>query len=175
MEKTEEKADKTAHNTEEIKDARLVYEVSYLLLPTLDAGRVAAEVAGLKSAIESAGGELISDENPVLIDLAYQMVKVVGTTRHKCDTGHFGWMKFDMEQGDVLAVKKVLDASDTIVRYLLIKTARENTLLTGKMNLKSEEKKASEMTEESLEEVVVDAEPAAAEEMDKSIDELVIA
>jgi ribosomal protein S6 len=160
---------------EEKGDVGTVYEVSYLLLPSLANEQVPAKATALKDMLTSAGGAIISDENPVLIDLAYQMTKVVGTTRHKVDSGYFGWAKFEMVKDEnskgIEVVKKALDANPEIVRYLIIKTVRENTLLEGKMKLRKEEKMRKDEELENVGGELV----KNPEEIDKSIDELVIA
>lgn len=156
-------------------DILTVYEVSYLLLPSLALEQVPLEVTSIKEVISSRGGAVISDEDPILIDLAYPMTKVVQTLRHKATTGYFGWIKFEMTSGGIEAVKKALDANDKILRYLIIKTVRENTLLLGKMKLEKEEKSRREDEEGEIvtDEVAKDVAPE--EEIDKSIDDLVIA
>ena len=172
----EEKVKKITSQSEEITDAKLVYEVSYILLPTLNTSEAEEQVAHIKKAIETTKGTMISDENPILIDLAYSMTKVVGVTRHKCLNGYFGWMKFEMPKGIVEGVKKSLDNNDTVLRYLIIKTVKENTLLTGKMTLKKDDKHHEDVAPVESENVGTLEDPAATpEEMDKSIDELVIA
>ncbi len=162
---------------EEIKQEKegsvAIYEASYLFLPSLAQEQVPAKVASLKEMITSAGGALISDEDPILIDLAYGMVKVISTVRHKAKTGYFGWIKFEISTEGIGKIKKALDANDDILRYLIIRTVRENTLLNGKMKLQKEEKSRRE-DEAAAEGAEVEKE-AAPEEIDKSIDELVIA
>ena len=102
------------------------------------------------------------------------MVKVVGTDRHKASSGYFGWIKFEMTTEDVEKVKKALDADPTTLRYLIIKTVRENTLLNGKMKLQKEEKVMRD--DDNLEDAPADVvKETAPEEVDKSIDELVVA
>src|SRR6188768_2259202 len=93
-------------NIKEEGDTLAVYEVSYLLLPSLAIEQVPAKATSLKDMVTSVGGAIIADENPVLIDLAYPMTKVVGTTRHKCNAGYFGWAKFEMSKEGIEAVKK---------------------------------------------------------------------
>lgn len=162
-------------NLEAKGDMGTVYEVSYLLLPSLAEEQVPAKATALQDVLTSAGGAIISDENPILIDLAYSMTKVVGTTRHKVNSGYFGWVKFEMPKTEgvagIEAVKKSLDANPEITRYLIIKTVRENTLLEGKMKLRKEEKRR----DEELENVSPELVKADSEEIDKSIDDLVIA
>lgn len=163
--------------TDTTQEAGTIYEVSYLFLPTLGENEAAAELVSLKSAI-SASGAIIADEGPILIDLAYPIVKVVQTIRHKISSAYFGWVKFEMASGEVAKIKNYLDNQASVARYLVIKTVRENTLLAGKMTLKREEKMKQD--QENIEEAVADATPTPAEEssseeIDKSIDDLVIA
>ncbi|MEQ1561188.1 MAG: 30S ribosomal protein S6 [Nitrospira sp.] len=166
--------------TQEKGDTLAVYEVSYLLLPSLAMEQVPAKATDIKDMLTSAGGTVISLETPVSLDLAYPMTKVVGTTRHKCTSAYFGWVKFEMSREGIEVVKKALDANVDILRYIIIKTVRENTLLNGKMMLKKEEAKRSddsyetEGVVEDVSEVEADKE-VAPEELDKSIDDLVIA
>ncbi len=150
-----------------------VYEVSYILLPSLALEQVPTKASGLKAVLTGVGGAVISDEDPILIDLAYPMTKVVGVERHKATTGYFGWIKFELPKEGMEAVKKAFDGDAQIIRYLIVKTVKENTLLNGKMSIQKEERvrKEDELSEVS-EEVAKESSP---EEVDKSIDDLVIA
>ncbi len=160
-------------------DTSKVYELSYIFVPTISDDRALVEEKVLADFFTQNGGDMISSEHPVLIDLTYPMLKVIHTHREKCFKGHFGWMKFEIETEAIAAVKKLLDAHESVVRYLLVKTVRENTLLTGKMTLVKEERTRKSpqavVEEEIVAEVEVDVAPVNPEELDKSIDELVIA
>ena len=163
-------------NIKEKEDKMTVYEVSYLLLPSLAPEQVPGKASSLKETLTSLGGAVISDEDPVLIDLAYPMTKVVLTVRHKETKGYFGWVKFEMTSEAVAGVKKAFDEHPEILRYLIIKTVRENTLLNGKMKLQREDiKKQGDSYDSSVDAVVPEAEAVVPEEIDKSIDDLVIA
>lgn len=155
-------------------DALTVYEVSYLLLPSLGESQVPGKAEALKQTLTSLGGAVISQENPILIDLAYPMTKVVQTVRHKANSGYFGWIKFEMTPAGIAGVKKSLDEDAEVLRYLIIKTVRENTLLEGKMKLRKEENKREVFDEETALDVEIPKE-VVPEELDKSIDDLVIA
>ncbi len=150
-----------------------VYEMSYLLLPSLASEQVPAKATELKDMVTSAGGAVISFEEPILIDLAYPMLKVTLTSRQKVDSGYFGWIKFEIGSENVEIIKKNLDTNADVVRYLIVKTVRENTLLGGKMNIQKEERMKKE--EDALVEVSEEVKDTSIEEMDKSIDDLVIA
>ena len=161
---------------EEKGDKLTVYEVSYLLLPSLAETQVPGKATALKEMLTSLGGEIISDENPVLVDLAYPMTKVVATVRYKETHGYFGWIKFELNSSSTEAVKKAFDNNTEILRYIIIKTVRENTLLNGKMKLQKEEKskREEEVLGEATEGVDIEKEVVVPEEIDKSIDDLVI-
>jgi hypothetical protein len=98
-------------------------------------------------------------------------VKAIGPARHRYDTAHFGWVKFEASPESTEEIKKALDGNEKVLRYLLIKTARENTLYGAK--ILAEEKKDGEKPAEGSKEAKVAA-PASQEEIDKSIDKLVI-
>ena len=154
------------------KEGGNIYEVSYLLLPSLADEQISAKSAALKEMIQSAGGTIISGEDAVLIDLAYSMTKVIGTTRHKANSGYFGWVKFGIEADAISKVKKAFDGDDDVLRFLVVKTVKENTLLHGKMMFKKEDKTKKE--EEIVDEVSSEPKEAIPEDLDKSIDDLVI-
>ncbi len=161
-------------------DEVLIYEISYLLLPNIAATETSSKAQDLKSEMQSLGAQIISDENPVLIDLAYAMVKTVGATRHKVTTGYFGWVKLEVKRDSeavISKIKRFLDENNDIVRYLIVKTVRENTLLNGKMMLQKEKKEVGEVrdSEDSVEPESEKPVGDSAEEIDKSIDNLVIA
>ena len=53
------------------KDARLVYEIGYHLVPTLSEESVSDEVAPLRSALEKADATIVGEREPVRVALAY--------------------------------------------------------------------------------------------------------
>lgn len=166
MEKENKKSSKSANKT----DSSKVYELGYILVASLPDEKIADEVVSLKDMLAKNGSDIISHEDPMLIDLAYPMVKVVSTQRQKYSRGYFGWIKFETEPEALAEIKKSLDLSSTVLRYLIVKTVRENTLLNGKMILRKEEREEV-LPEEVIDDVVVDS----GEVLDKSIDDLVIA
>jgi ribosomal protein S6 len=158
--------------TKNTGDLATVYEVSYLLLPSLALEQVSSALDFLVQKVKELDGEVISSENPILIDLAYPMTKILQTTRHKCQTGYFGWIKFELQDG-IGEIKKLLDSNNDILRYLIVKTVRENTLLNGKMLFKGGDgEKKEEVFSVTLPELTLPE--STPEEIDKSIDDLVI-
>lgn len=154
-----------------------IYELSYILLPSLAESEISSSVDSLKRNISELDGAFVSSEDPVLIDLAYSMVKVTPTSRAKVDSGYFGWMKFELSVSEVEKIKIKLDETAEVVRYLLIKTVRENTLLNGKMKFHKEERKKDEelpLIENGAVELPEEVKESSSEDLDKSIDDLVI-
>src|SRR5665647_2556155 len=92
-----------------------VYELGYLLVPTISPEDVPALFGNLKELVSSLGGVAISDEMPKMIPLAYSMVKVVANVRNKFNTAYFGWNKFIMETDAVLELKKKLDLDPNFI------------------------------------------------------------
>ncbi|MEI7709689.1 MAG: 30S ribosomal protein S6 [bacterium] len=145
-----------------------VYEVGYLLVPSIKEEDVAINYGNIKDVVASFGGEVISDEMPKMINLAYTMEKVTSNVRSKYKTAYFGWTKFTMAADQVVELKKKLDLDPNFVRFLIIKTIRENTIAAKRFVRSETYKKAKPASSEN--EVVA---PINKEEIDKEIDALV--
>jgi len=129
----------------------------------------------IKDLLESNGAAFISEEFPKLRHLSYTMTKVVGAKHLKFDTAYFGWMKFEMAPESVLAIKKVLDLNDNIVRFIIIKTVRENTLAVAKAPVyHTEEKPIPGIDDKDEKKEPAVKTPISEAELDKTIDALVV-
>jgi ribosomal protein S6 len=152
---------------ETAKTAGTVYEVGFHIVPTVSPENLPKEVDAIKAVLGGVGATVISEEFPKLRSLAYQMVKAIGPVRHRFDTAYFGWIKFRAMPETAAEVKKAMDGNEKVLRYILIKTVEENTLYGPK--ILGEEKKAAMKGDEAP-----TAAPASQEEIDKSIDKLVV-
>lgn len=161
------------NNTEGSEDSR-VYEVGYLLVPTISEESVPGMYTNLKDLVTSYGGTIISDDMPRMIPLAYSMTKVVANVRSKFNTAYFGWIKFSMEADKVLEFKKKLDLSGDIIRFLILKTVKENTIAAKRfIGRDSVHRRAPGVGGANKEGQVVEAVPINKEEIDKEIDAMV--
>ena len=147
-----------------------VYELGYLLVPNIPEENVPVIFGNLKELVSSLGGNHISDEMPKMIPLAYSMVKVVANVRSKFNTAYFGWIKFTMDSDKVLELKKKLDFDPNFIRFLILKTVKENTIaakrfVRGDFAHRKPKAKAGEEGEAAA--------PINKEEIDKEIDALV--
>ena len=113
----------------ELETELRVYEVGYLLLPFIQEADLATQTALIKEQIAKAGGAVFSDEDPRLITLAYPMFKMVSNKKTKFENAYFGWVKFDGDPKTVAEIKKSIEALENVLRFTIIKTIRENTLI----------------------------------------------
>ncbi len=147
-----------------------IYEVSYLIVPTITEEKVTDEVTAIRGVIEGAGATIITEEFPQSIPLAYTMERTIETKKHKFNEGYFGWIKFELPVASLSNITKALDTRPTIIRNLVIKTVRESTLYTPKVA-----GVAAKAADVASEVAAPDTEKKmAGNEIDKSIDALVI-
>lgn len=109
-----------------------IYEVGYHLIPTLAEEAVPAEAEKVKAIIAAEAGEVISEANPELKNLAYPVSKTVRAIKSNYAKAYFGWVKFSATPEAILKIKVVLDASDTVLRHLIVGTVKESTLMADK-------------------------------------------
>ncbi len=157
-------------DTNSKEDIVKVYEIGYLLISSIPEEKVLDTVTHLKEILSKKGAKMIADEAATLRPLAYTMTKKIGTQNHRFDEGYFGWVKFELETGEIEGIKKAFESHPSMLRTLLITTVKENTYL-GKKDItpliKSEEIVAGEK------DATIPPAQASLEEMDKSIDEMV--
>ena len=153
------------------RDGFQVYELGYHIVSTIAEENLSKEVEILKAIILKDGGSLISEGEPKLINLAYSMDKSVADIKKKFNTAYFGWIKFETSQSLMPEIKKAVDQNPNILRYLLIKTVRENTMFVPKLNVRSGEKEPTKVKKS----IKTDETKATSlEELDKTIEELVV-
>ena len=139
-----------------------VYELGFILLPTLTEAEVSSAKGDIRAVIQK-HGEIVSEGETHFIDLAYEMVKKVKSRNAKFDQGYFTWIKFTAEGTLVNPIGKLVDAHEAILRTLVVKTVADDALT----NLF-----VPEEVEEKIEEVEVEIE---AEEVIPEVDAEVIA
>ena len=105
-----------------------VYELGYLLMPTVDEGNLSNERDALVALITKFKGIVISEGQPQLIDLAYDMSKIINNKKHTYSQAYFGWIKFDITPNVLETLTDTIETHETILRSIMIKTVRENTL-----------------------------------------------
>ena len=154
---------------EDNKKDKIVYELGYLLVPTLDSEEAPTVFGDLKELLSSFEGDHISNEMPKMISLAYPMLKVVSNVRNKFDTAYFGWIKFFMDSGKVSELKNKVDLDPNILRFLILKTVQGNTIASKRFSGRDSAYRKPSYKKNEKKEVV----PINKEEVDKEIDAMV--
>lgn len=124
------------------------YELGYILVPTTPETEVASAVEALTATITGQGGTVVAEGAPEFIDLAYTMEKNVASKKFKWSQGYFGWIKFDTAPETLETLKKAFDGNQTLIRYILIKTTAENTIVFKKP--KVEAKREAFLSDEEM-------------------------
>jgi len=159
------KATITKNNEEKI------YEIGYHLISSIAEEQVPAEVEKIKAALTKEKAVIILEEAPKLRPLAYSIKKAFGGSYKVFDKAYFGFIKFELpEGGDIQVIDSSLKANESVLRYLVIKTVRENTMYSPKITVFSDKESKAKITAVKAEKI---EKPASIEEIDKSIDELV--
>ncbi len=146
-----------------------VYEIGYLMVPSIPEENLGGEVTKFKDSLSDIGAVFISDEYPKMMELAYEMTRSISNKKQRFSYGYFGWVKFETSTSNIKNIKEFLDKNETLIRYLMIKTVRENTMSPKKVYGKNDSLKRRHVskTEES-------STPVNEEVIDKEIDALVV-
>ena len=145
-----------------------IYEAGYHLMPTVSAAEIANLVVKIRSIIEEKGGEIISEEMPKLRAIAYKISANTNSKKQEFDKTCFGWIKFETANSSVNDIKKTLEGVAEIMRFILIKTARESTLFQPKFQRVKRDIAGSDTLE------VPKIKNVTEEEIDKGIEQLVL-
>ena len=170
--------------TESISEDRAsVYEISYLIAPSIPEEKVPAEADAVKKIIGDAGSSVIAEEAPHRMRLAYEMRrKTVSGSYDKYNEAYFGWIKFEVGSSAIESIKKAIEIVPSVLRMLVITTVHENTYLGKRAMAVAAEIGGRKAVAAPVERVRLtdkpsaaakDAVPASVEEMDKSIDAMV--
>jgi ribosomal protein S6 len=145
-----------------------VYEIGFQIVPSVPEDKLGAQFASLKEIIEKNGGSFISEETPKLKPLAYSMRKEIAGKYQKYNTAYFGSVKFEVIPEGALKIAEAFKTNASILRYLLIKTVRENTMTVPRIPFyrKTEAPKFDSKKDEKP----VEKTPVSEVELDKAID-----
>ncbi|MEK7175971.1 MAG: 30S ribosomal protein S6 [Patescibacteria group bacterium] len=117
-----------------------IYEVGYLILPSIAENELAGVVDKIKEIIAREGGVEVDGEAPFKQHLAYTMSKTVGASRYVVSDAYFGWLKFELDSSKTTVIKSRLEKLNELLRFLLIKAPRETTFTFAKAKARMAEK-----------------------------------
>ena len=151
-----------------------IYELGYHLVPTIAEENIQAASKAVRGMVERISKEIIAEENPVFIDLAYTIVKTVDHKNKRFDNAYFGWIKFEGEPAGIAELEEGLKKDENVLRYMIVKTLREDTFIAKTFTAvksKNHEKESAVVAKSATEE---EGEVASEEEaLDKTDEELV--
>ncbi|MBI3634524.1 MAG: 30S ribosomal protein S6 [Candidatus Yonathbacteria bacterium] len=161
-----------------------VYELGYHLVPSLSAKQIPVTAKAVRAKIEQVSGKIIAEGLPVFIDLAYQIVKTIDHKNKRFDNAYFGFIKFEGTPSEIAKLEAELKGDENILRYILVKTLREDTFISKKIS-SSKTKEPLTFNEENLvkETETIDGKKGRIEErreeveggdLDKVIEDLVV-
>lgn len=147
------------------KEKSTVYELGFLIVPAVVEGKVPEIVASIKAGVEGNGGSIIAEGQPLLKPISYEMFKMIDNKKQKFTQAYFGWIKFELDSSKISEIKLQAEKNPEILRFILIKTVKESTMYSSKVLTKKEKPGKK---------VAPAAEKSSNEEIDKSIEKLVI-
>jgi len=146
--------------------ATRVYEVGYLVVPTVTEEELPREVTALKDVLEAERVAIIAEEFPRHRPLAYPIQKRTGGGYQTYVHAYFGWVKFEASAESAKRIEQTFKQNAKVLRFLLIKTVREQTMTQGRPRVARPERK------EAPKDAPASA-PVSETELDKSIEKLI--
>lgn len=135
--------------TEDRSDELQVYELGYLILPSVPEDKLPQTVDSLKKIVTQADGREIDGEAPFTHPLAYPMTKVVGSSKYVVNDAYIGWLKFETDSSKIDEIKANVEKLDEILRYLIIKTSRETGFTFASVHKELDNKNQGNKSDES--------------------------
>jgi ribosomal protein S6 len=153
-----------------------VYEISFIFDNKLDESAALEKSNALKQSIATLGGSFISEETPYMRELAYEMIRVVNNVNVRFNEGYFGWIKFELDGEKVKEFEKAIKLDEEVIRYLVVKTVRDNTVYTKRAPVVKAESLAGNEDDVNID-TTKDADPVLAPEIapEVAVEEAVIA
>lgn len=113
-------------DTEDVGISR-IYEIGYLVSPTVKEEDIDKVVGAIRSEIEKAGGNFIAEGAPSSMKLAYPITTRGGGKKTEYDRAYFGWIKFEAQIQVAKALEVSLSKNQDILRSIVFQTVREDT------------------------------------------------
>jgi len=148
-----------------------IYEVGFLLDGDLPEESISGEVQKIKDVLETGEYRFISEGIPHKRDLEYTITVSRDGSKRAYDNAYFGWVKYERQTNDIKEVQDKIRQNQNVVRFILVKAITED--LVPFKNLPKKETEKTDRREIS-EKVTKEPISISKEELDKTIEELVI-
>lgn len=127
-------------NSENEEREPTVYEIGYLILPSIPEDKLSLITDAIRKVITKEGGTEIDAEAPFKEALAYTMSKTISASRYVLSDAYLGWIKFEVDRAKAPTIKAGVEKIEEILRFLLIKAPRETIFTLAKARVVTEEK-----------------------------------
>lgn len=174
MTETKKPATEATHTD---RDEQNSYELAFHVLPTVAEGEVAGVYEKIKARIAE-DGEIITDEAPERIDLAYPIVKSVEAKERKFTSAYFGWVRFTTDAEKISHLDDHIRTMGEILRHLIIKLTPQEEAQPFRFHESQKSVKMVEVVDENaetLDELQTEKEESAEvseEELDESLEKI---
>ncbi|OHA91495.1 MAG: hypothetical protein A2832_00595 [Candidatus Zambryskibacteria bacterium RIFCSPHIGHO2_01_FULL_44_22b] len=123
-----------------------VYELCYLILPSVAEDALSSVADKIKEAISKVEGKDFDSETPFKHPLSYQMSKTVGASKYVVNDAYIGWIKFEIEPAKIADVEAAMKKISEVLRFLIVKAPRktEFTFAKAKALIRAKEEKEKE-------------------------------
>ena len=149
-----------------------IYEVGFHILSSVSEENLPQEVEKIKGFLAKENAVIVSEEAPKLRPLAYSIKKAFGGAYKTFDKAYFGFIKFELpEGGDIRNIDSAMKNDESVLRYIVVKTVRENTMYSPKITVFSDKDAKIKALKEDK--AAKGEKIASEEEIDKSIEALV--
>lgn len=101
------------------------YELAFHILPTVAEGEVPTAFTAIKDHITKNGGEIVDEEAPARIDLAYNIEKYLEGKYRKFSSAYFGWVRFTVSGEAIAEITEEVEGDSNTLRHLLIKLSKQ--------------------------------------------------
>lgn len=109
------------------KNGARIYEIGYLITPSVMEDGLEKAVSSIRAEIEKTGGNFIAEGAPSLTKLSYSITTLEDGKKVKNDRAYFGWLKFEVQSSAVDTLEKLLKQNAKILRSIMFQTVREDT------------------------------------------------
>jgi len=129
LQQTSSQANNSPSSAQATEGTRPVYEVGFHVVPTVEETKVGDVVETIRAVLAEAKAEIIRDQFPQKMTLAYTIERSAAGKREKYTETYFGFIKFATEREHIASLEAQLRSAKDILRYLLIETTREEPVI----------------------------------------------
>jgi len=146
-----------------------IYEIGYVIVPTVKEEDLEKIVGGIRAEIEKAGGSFIAEGAPSQTRLAYAMEALEGARKVEYDRGCFGWIKFEAQIAAAHTLEEALKTNKNLMRFIVFRTVREDTRAKMKPP-QLREVKRTDVIKQAPRRIEEPSAPVSEEDLQKALD-----